>query len=76
MLYKGHLNLHYNTMLCMSIVTTRHRRKQTIYIYIYIYWNTVKGRQTASTRRKTIVAWLPHKAVKSTNNLKKVTYLH
>jgi hypothetical protein len=40
---------------------------------IYIYWNTVKGRQTASTRRKTIVAWLPHKAVKSTNNLKKVT---
>jgi hypothetical protein len=33
--------------------------------YIYIYWNTVKGRQTASTHRKTIVAWLPHKAVKS-----------
>ena len=32
--------------------------------YIYIYWNTVKGRQTASTHRKTIVAWLPHKAVK------------
>jgi hypothetical protein len=25
----------------------------------------VKGRQTASTHRKTIVAWLPHKAVKS-----------
>ena len=33
--------------------------------YIYIYWNTVKGRQTASTHRKTIVAWLLHKAVKS-----------
>ena len=65
MLYKGHLNLHHNTMLCMSIVTTRHRREQTIYIYIYIYWNTAKGRQTASTHRKTIVAWLPHKAVKS-----------
>jgi hypothetical protein len=31
--------------------------------YIYIYWNTVKGCQTASTHRKTIVAWLPHKAV-------------
>ena len=32
---------------------------------MYIYWNTVKGRQTASTHWKTSVAWLPHKAVKS-----------
>ena len=35
------------------------------FIYLFIYWNTVKGRQTASTHRKTIVSWLPHKAVKS-----------
>ena len=33
--------------------------------YIYIAWNSVKGRQTASTHKKTIVAWIPYKAVKS-----------
>ena len=34
------------------------------FIYLFIYWNTVKSGQTASTHRKTSVAWLPRKALK------------
>ena len=53
------LRLHNKSTLYLGFCS-----KLTIYLFT-IYWNTVKGRQTASTHRKTIVAWLPLKAVKS-----------
>ena len=57
----AYLSCKYAMQICKLTVNVIHKMP----LYIYIYWNTVKGRQTASTHRKTIVAWLPHKAVKS-----------